>query len=257
VEQAAFQKLLCGHCPHGCEKLPRSVALSGASSMKERTLRFIPGAPPGGALAARLHAASREQEACMELRIYLAAFALSIVIFNPHAAFGQESNTNVSATYTLLRDTDSDFTFARGMSVGAAWRVHEWLFVGAELALSGHHQDYSAVQGGTYDFRYQSIQAGPRVVPLSGPIQPYAEVIAGVTRFGIWERRLDRTGEWGSPDLSVQPGLGVDMFVSSHVALRFSGDIRLLFRHDQRFDKDFRTRLYRFNAGLAIHLGRQ
>lgn len=193
----------------------------------------------------------------MELRIYLVAFALSVVIFTAHAAFGQGSNGNVSATYSLLRDSDLDFTFARGVSFGAARRVHEWLFVGAELAFSGHHQDYSAVQGGTYDFQYQSLQAGPRVVPLSGRVQPYAELLAGATRFGIWERRLDRTGEWSSPDLSLQPGLGVDMLVSRRLALRFSGDIRLLFRHDQRFDKDYRTKLYRFNAGLAIHLGRQ
>jgi hypothetical protein len=197
------------------------------------------------------------QEVRMGSRIYLAAFALSVVIFNAHAAFGQGSNANVSATYTLLRDTDLDFTFARGVSFGAALRVHEWLFVAAELAFSGHEQDYSATQGGTYDFRYQSLQAGPRVVLLSGPVQPYAEVLAGATRFGIWERRLDRTGQWGSPDLSVQPSLGVDMLVSRRLALRFSGDIRLLFKHDQRFDKDYRARLYRFNAGLAIHLGRQ
>jgi hypothetical protein len=193
----------------------------------------------------------------MELRTCLAAFVLLVVISNAQAAFGQGSSANVSATYTLLRDTDSDFTFARGVSLGVAWRVHEWLFVGAELAFSAHHEDYSAVQGGTYDFRYQSLQAGPRVVPLSGPVQPYAEVLAGMTRFGIWERRLDRTGQWGSPDLSVQPGLGVDMFVSRRVALRFSGDIRLLFRHDQRFDKGYRTRLYRLNAGLAMQLGRR
>jgi hypothetical protein len=47
------------------------------------------------------------------------------------------------------------------------------------------------------------------------------------------------------------------MFVSRHVAVRFAGDLRLLFRHDQRFDKDYRTKLYRFNTGLAFHFGGQ
>jgi hypothetical protein len=193
----------------------------------------------------------------MGSRIYLAALALSGVMFNSDVAFGQSSNSSVSATYTLLRDTDLGFTFGRGVSFGGACRLHRWLFVDAELAFSGHRQDYSAVQGGTYDFRYQSLQAGPRVMPLSGRVQPYVEVLAGATRLGIWERRLDRTGEWASPDFSVQPGLGVDIFAGRRLALRFAGDLRLLFRHDSRFDEDYRTKLYRFNVGLAFHLGGQ
>jgi hypothetical protein len=193
----------------------------------------------------------------MQSRIYLAALALTVVVIDSHAAFGQSSNASASATYTVLRDTDRDFTFSRGISFGGACRLHRWLFIGGELAFSGHHQDYSAVQGGTYDFKYQSFQAGPRVVPLSGRVQPYVEVLAGATRLGIWERRLDRTGQWGSPEFSMQPGVGVDVFISRHVALRVAGDLRLLFRHESRFDTDYRTKLYRFNAGLAFHLGGQ
>jgi Outer membrane protein beta-barrel domain len=189
----------------------------------------------------------------MGSRIYLAAFAVSVVMFNSDVASGQSSNASVSASYTLLRDTDLDFTFKRGVSFGGAYRLHEWLFVVAELAFSAHHQDYSAVQGGIYDFQYQSFQAGPRVAPVSGRVQPYIEVLAGGTRLGIWERLLDRTGEWGSLDFSVQPGLGVDMFVGRHLAVRVAGDLRLLFRHDQRFDRDYRSRLYRFNTGLVFH----
>jgi hypothetical protein len=190
-------------------------------------------------------------------RIHLAALALSVVMFNSNVAFGQSSTASVSATYTLLRDTDLGFTFGRGVSFGGACRLHQWLFVGAELAFSVHHQDYSAVQGGTYDFKYQSLQAGPRLAPLSGRVQPYVEVLAGATRLGIWERRLDRTGEWNSPDFSLQPGLGVDILVGRGVALRFAGDFRLLFRNDNRFDREYRTTLYRFNAGLAFHFGGQ
>jgi hypothetical protein len=193
----------------------------------------------------------------MGSRIYLAVFTLSVVMFTPHAAFGQGSNGSVSVAYTLLRDTDLDFTFGRGAAFGGAYRLHEWLFAAAEFAFSARHQDYSAVQGGTYDFQYQSLQAGPRVAPLAGRVQPYVEVLAGGTRLGIWERRLDRTGEWGSPRFSLQPGVGVDMVVGRHLAVRLAGDLRLLFRHDQRFDKDYRTTLYRFNTGLVFHFDRQ
>jgi hypothetical protein len=192
----------------------------------------------------------------MGSRIYLAALTLSVVVLSSQAAFGQTSNGSVSVAYTLLRDTDLDVTFSRGVSLGGAYRVHEWLFAVAEVGFSAHHQDYAAVQGGTYDFQYQSVHGGARVSPARGPIQPYIEVLAGSTRLGIWERRLDRTGEWGSPHFSVQPGVGLDMFVGRHVAVRVAGDLRLLFKHDQRFDTGYRTTLYRFNTGLVFHFDR-
>jgi hypothetical protein len=81
------------------------------------------------------------------------------------------------------------------------------------------------------------------------------ELLVGRTRYGIWERRLNPSGEWLAPVFSVQPGVGIDMFVSHRLAVRVAGDLRLLFRHDQRFDRDYRTRLYRVNAGLAFHFG--
>ena len=177
------------------------------------------------------------------------------VFVDPHVAFGAGSNASVSATYTVLRDTESARTFDRGISVGGTYRIHRWVFVCAEVAFSARHEDFSSSQGGTYDLFYQSFQAGPRASPLSGRVQPYAELLAGVTRLGIWERRLDRTGAWNSPELSMQPGVGVDLLIAQHVALRLGGDVRVLFRHDNRFDKDYRTQLYRFNAGVTFHLG--
>jgi hypothetical protein len=191
----------------------------------------------------------------MRSQTYVGALALSVVLVNSPPAFGQSPKGSVSATYTLLRDSESAYTFGRGISVGGAYRLCPWVFVGAELALSSHHQDYSSSHGGTYDIRYQSLQAGPRFSPDSGRVQPYAEVLIGATRLGVWERLLDNVGEWGSPEFSVQPGLGVEVLIGRRVALRLGGDLRLLFRHDTRFDKGYRTNLYRLNTGLALRLG--
>jgi hypothetical protein len=129
------------------------------------------------------------------------------------------------------------------------------VYIAAEGAFSARHEDYSSSQGGTYDFGFQSIQAGPRGSPLSGRVQPYAELLAGVTRHGIWERRLDKIGAWGSPEFSLQPGFGIDVLIAQRLALRLGSDLRLLFRHDNRFDKNYRAQQYRFNLGLAAHLG--
>lgn len=183
------------------------------------------------------------------------SLSLPVLLIGAHPAFGQGSTASVSATYTVLRDTESDYTYDRGLSLGGTLQVRRWVYVAAEAAFNVHHEDFSSSQGGTYDFKYQSIQAGPRASPLTGRVQPYAELLAGITRLGIWERRLDRIGEWGSPDFSLQPGLGVDLFVARRVAVRLAGDLRVLFRHDTRFDRSYRTRLYRLNAGLALHLG--
>jgi hypothetical protein len=188
--------------------------------------------------------------------IYLTALAQLIVMFNTGAAFGQTPRASVSATYTFLRDTALDSSFERGVSLGGAYRIHHGVFVSAELALSGHHQDFLSSQGGTYDFWYESLQAGPRLSPFQGRVQPYVEVLAGATRLGIWERRLDQTGDWGAWEFSLQPALGIEIPVSRRVALRFGGDLRLVFKHDTRFDGDYRVRLYRLNAGVAFHLGR-
>ncbi len=180
---------------------------------------------------------------------------LVVLLFDAHLARGQVSQGSLSAGYTVLRDTDAERTFGLGISLAATRRVRGWVSVAAEAAFSTDHEDYSSSQGGTYDFRYQSIHAGPRAAPRTGRMQPYAEVLAGVTRLGIWERRLDRAGGWGSPEFSLQPGVGVDAFITSRVALRVGGDLRLLFRHDNRFDKGYRSTLLRLTAGLAVHLG--
>lgn len=192
----------------------------------------------------------------MKPRSLVMILTLATLLVGARLADAQGATGTVSASYTLLRDTDADRTFSRGISIEATRRIRGWLGVAAEAALSTAHEDFSASQGGTYDFRYQSIQAGPRVTPHTGRVEPYAELLAGVTRLGIWERRLDRTGAWNSPEFSLQPGLGADIFLTRRVALRLGGDLRLLFRHDNRFDTSYRATLLRLNAGLTLRVGR-
>lgn len=192
----------------------------------------------------------------MRPRSLWAVLAVAVLLVAPHRANAQGATGTVSASYTVLRDTDAARTFDRGISVAATRRIRGWASAAADVSISTAHDDFSASQGGTYDFRYLSVQLGPRVSPRSGRVQPYAELLAGITRLGIWERQLDKTGAWGSPEFSLQPGLGADVLITPRVALRLGGDLRLLFKHDTRFDTNYRARLLRLSAGVAIHLGR-
>lgn len=177
------------------------------------------------------------------------------IVSGPAAAFAQPSRASVSMTYTWLRDADADRTYTPGASVEGAVRVFGWLSATVEVAISTAGEDFASTGGGTYDFRYESLQAGPRLAPSAGLARPYVELLAGATRWRIRERRLDRTGWESVTDFSLQPGAGVDVFITPHVAFRIGGDLRVLFKHDNRFDKNYRTTLYRAHAGVSVHFG--
>jgi len=170
-------------------------------------------------------------------------------------ASAQSPTANVSLTYTFLRDSESDQSFASGATIAATHRLLRWLAATAEFAVSADSKDYSASGGGIYDFRYESIHAGATAARPTGRARPFVELLAGATRWRIRERFLDRTGWQGATDFSLQPGVGLDVFFTRRAALRLGADLRILFKHDNRFDKDYRTSLYRFHAGLSVHFG--
>ena len=184
-----------------------------------------------------------------------AVLSAALIACVPTLGSAQSPTTNVSFTYTFLRDAEADQSFARGATIAATRRVRGWLAATAEIAVSADSMDYSASGGGIYDFRYESIQAGPRVARPSGPARPYVELLAGATRWRIRERFLDRTGWEAATDFSLQPGVGVDVFFSRRTALRLGADLRVLFRHESRFDTAYRTYLYRLHAGVSLHFG--
>jgi hypothetical protein len=184
-----------------------------------------------------------------------AVLSAMLVVCVPTLASAQSPTSNVSLTYTFLRDTESDQSFAQGATVAAALQVHSRLAAAVEVAVSTDSTDYSASGGGIYDFRYESIHAGPRANLATGRARPYVELLAGATRWRIRERFLDQTGWEAVTDFSLQPGVGVDVFFTPRAALRLSADVRVLFKHDNRFDTDYRTNLYRLHAGVSFHFG--
>jgi len=188
------------------------------------------------------------------------AVAGQVLASSSAVVYAQPSSTSLSLTYSLLRDSEGVLgegqNFPIGVSVAVSRRLHGSLAATAELSLSTRRDDFSATGGGTFDSRYESFHAGPRVSVLQrGRARPYLEVLAGVTRWRIRERGSP-IGWESNTDFSLQAGIGLDLLFTQRVALRLAGDLRLLFEHDSRFDNAYRTEQYRVDIGLAFQLGK-
>lgn len=184
-----------------------------------------------------------------------AVLSAALITCIPTLGSAQSPTTNVSLTYTFLRDAESYQNFASGVTIAVTQRFHGWLAATAEIAVSADTKDYRASEGGVFDFRYESIHGGPRVARATGPVRPYGELLVGATRWRIHASYLP-PNRWDAVTyFSLEPGAGVDVFFTRHAALRFGADLLVLFKHNSRFNQDYRANLYRLHAGVSFHFG--
>lgn len=186
-----------------------------------------------------------------------AVLAAALIACLPALGSAQSPATSVSVTYTFLRDAEWSQTFASGATAAVAHPICRWLQVAASLSISTTREDYSAVGGAVFDFRYESIHAGPRVSRPTGAVRPYGELLAGATRWWIRERYVPPLRTDAVTYFSLAPGAGVDVFFSRRAALRFGADVVILVKHDNRFDRSYRSNLYRVHAGISLHFARR
>jgi hypothetical protein len=186
----------------------------------------------------------------------LFACAALAVAVTPMPAAAQTLRTSVSATYTFLRDTNADQSYGAGVTGGFAHRIAGWLAVAADGGVSADTTDYTATGGDLWLHRYWSLHAGPRVARPAGRVRPYGECLFGVTWYRVRGTSLQPSDWTGVADFSLQPGGGVDVFLTPHVAFRAAADLQVLFRYDSRFDTGYRSYLYRVHAGVSFHVGR-
>jgi hypothetical protein len=179
---------------------------------------------------------------------------LPLLALLPVAARAQPSGGDIALAYCFLHDSEEAESYGRGGLISAAGRLHGWLGVAAELSLNARTADYSGVAGGVFDFRQESLLVGARVSPPRPRVRPSLQLLAGANRWRIRERG-NPIGWESATHFALQPGIGVDLFVARRAALRAGGDLRLVFKRDTRFDTAYHTELWRFQAGVAIHLG--
>lgn len=189
------------------------------------------------------------------MSVWRALLAVALIGCLPAVGSAQTPTTSVSVTYTFLRDAEWSQTFASGATLSVAHRISRWFAVAGALAISTSRDDFSAVGGGIYDCRYESIHAGPRVSRPTGTVRPYGELLVGIARWKIRERHLLPFAADTVTYFSVAPGGGVEVFFSRRAAIRFGADVLTLFKHDNRFDRSYRSNLYRVHSGISIHFG--
>jgi len=147
------------------------------------------------------------------------ALALTLV---PSFARAQDKlpRVGVAGGYASLRNAEVDQSFPAGMFVSIEGTYHRWLSAVGEFSgtfADGSPRFFGDPRAGTGAFL-----AGPRLVYRGVPrLAPFAQLLVGVGSSG-------NVREGGSPAVGVQPGAGLDIAVSRHVALRLEGDDRRL-----------------------------
>jgi hypothetical protein len=95
------------------------------------------------------------------------------------------------------------------------------------------------------DLSVHGIHAGLRLTSRSSSVQPYIQLLAGVTRVA-----LDVADEGdGVTDFSLQPGIGIVLPLSESLGLGIGGDYRLVFAEEEKAHE------FRAHAGLVLRFG--
>jgi hypothetical protein len=119
--------------------------------------------------------------------------------------------------------------------------------LGLVVDASGHYksQDDTTGDGEGVSFSAHGVHAGLRVTGRSRGIQPYLQLLAGVTRVAL---EIDDEGD-GVTDFSLQPGLGIMFPISESVGIGIGGDYRLVFAEEEKAHE------FRAHAGLVFRFG--
>jgi len=155
------------------------------------------------------------------------------------------SAQNVSATggYSLVRDHDIDETLS-GWVASVIGHIAPRFGITAE---AGRTSKALPVLGTTLKYRSLSLMAGPQVSvrPLSR-VSVFGQVLFGAIRgeVGILDQMQSST------DFALQPGGGVDFWISGAIGIRAGADYRRIDAADSVMTQ------MRVQAGLAIGAGR-
>lgn len=148
------------------------------------------------------------------LGLSLGALVASLVASSAMAA---DSRAEVAIGYNHLGSQESYESYGAGIFLGVGARVAGRFGLVLEAAANS-----GSALNSSFDLRFRSLQAGPRLRLFSPgrAVAVHAQFLIGKSRYG--ERMVSPVRlEWSYQDhLILQPGLGADIALSNHAALR-------------------------------------
>lgn len=175
----------------------------------------------------------------------VAAAVLCLLVAPPSPLFAQDLPdlpvplVDVSAGYTLLRDTSHDRNFPAGWYFSGAVNPNQWLGIVGEVTDSYARTEETTFAQSQYSSknRVSTIMAGPRFFRKVGRVVPFGQFLAGVAverreSTSLWNG-ISSSGSTTTNRFALQPGAGVTVYLTERVGLRAAVDYRSMKEPDE------------------------
>jgi hypothetical protein len=174
------------------------------------------------------------------MRAVILAGLLVLSAFTP--ALAQDAPTvDLAGGYSFLNDQDLEDNL-HGWVASAAGNVNRWFAVVGEIG--GNYKTID-VLGTDVKFSVYSFMGGPRFMGRPGKVAPFGQLLMGAVRGSV-----SVLGESESvSDFALQPGGGVDFWLTQSFGIRIGGDYRRIFAEDEGSDE------FRFYTGVVLGAG--
>ena len=164
---------------------------------------------------------------------------------------------DVSAGYTLLRDTSHHRNFPAGWYFSGAVNPNQWLGIVGEVTGSYARTEETtfAQSRNSSKNRFYTIMAGPRFFRKAGRVVPFGQFLAGVAverreSTSLWNG-ISSSGSTTTNRFALQPGAGVTVYLTERVGLRAAADYRSMWEPD---DAGFMS-AFRVVTGFTLQWG--
>jgi opacity protein-like surface antigen len=161
-----------------------------------------------------------------------------VLLLSPAAGLAQEvgappvPQVEVAGGYSFMYDTDMEEEFPKGWFFSGAANVTNWFGVAGEL--SGAHKTFTESPGYKAKLGLYTLMAGPRFFVQTGRIVPFAQFLVGAAHARTkvaFPFEVGGMSEYKDNDteFAIQPGGGLTVLLTRHVAVRGAVDYRRIF----------------------------
>ena len=164
---------------------------------------------------------------------------------SPALAADEPANTVVFVGVSGLQTTNLRHEIQAGVHIGFTaaldCQMSDWFGIAGEVG--GNYETLVFADKSKFYSRFVTMAAGPEIFHRVGRVTPFVQVLAGLAVMRGGRSESFRANDGG---FVVQPGLGLDVWISKSVGLRAEADYRRLSTTNAHDDQ------YRGSAGVVI-----